>query len=585
MGHLHPIDLALVVGFLVLMFWAGVAVSRWIQSADDFFVASRELTPFILAATITATNVNMFSFISQAGKAYSGGFGIIWNTWTGAMALVFSGIFVVPILRRLRVRTVPEFLELRYNRFMRLFVGALWALKLCYWLAVIVWLATEAAMVITGIGNPWIWLVAFAAIAIIYSAVGGAWAVAMTDTIQFVIMLAGALIVLPVAMGAAGWMPELAARLRETGKGEHLKFVTQSQEFNWLAILSLLLLAVKWSCVDQAILQRAFGARDPRTVAKGMVLSGIITVPFAFLWVLPGLANVVLQPGITDTDTVMPLFLANYLRPGVFGLVMCGLLASQLSTISSDINSVATLVTSDLYRSWNPAANPRELLRIVRAGTLVAGVLMILIAYHVVSRFESAVTANLSLVGIVDMPLFVVATVYGLLSRRVNWQGALGGYFAGVLTGAVCFLYFKGHLGRFGFTPPDPQTIPLAVSLLGETARWSAWAAPLSTLSSTSAALLATPLLSAAFPAPEPTEGLRRVWAAIRTDGSGGAAEIRLWPVTAHGKLGIRLMGTGFVVFLGGVLSGSVRFGWADHAAIGGMLVFFAGGLLRAYSD
>jgi len=262
------IDIAMVAVFLVLMFLAGIFFSRWIREADDFYVAGRELTPFILAATITATNVTVYSFIGQAGAAYKSGLGIIWHTWVGNMMLVFAGIFVVPMMRRLRIRTVPELLELRYNRYIRLLIGLIWALKLCFWLAVILTAATAAAEGVTGLHNPWLWCSIFAGITILYSAIGGAWAVAMTDTIQLAIMLISALIVLPLSMHAVGWMPNLVDTLRTHGMGNHLKLVSRGQEFNWLFILSMVLLSTKWACIDQGILQRAFGGRDPRTVAR-----------------------------------------------------------------------------------------------------------------------------------------------------------------------------------------------------------------------------------------------------------------------------------------------------------------------------
>ncbi|MCX6377611.1 MAG: sodium:solute symporter family protein, partial [Armatimonadetes bacterium] len=405
---MSPIDIALVAGFLTMMFLAGIYFSRWIKEADDFMVAGRQLTPFILAATITATNVNMYSFIGQAGKAYTSGLGIIWQTWVGNMALVFSGIFVVPILRRLMVRTVPEFLEMRYNKHIRLFIGLIWALKLCFYLAVILTAATVAARVITGVDNPWIWFAAFSAIAIIYSTVGGAWAVSMTDTIAFAFMLGGALIVLPIATIAAGGVPHIIEVIRNGPVSDHVKFISQGTEFNWLFVVSMMLLATKWACIDQAILQRAFGGKDPRTVAKGMVLSGIITTPFAFLWILPGLSNLVLQPGIEKPDMVIPTFLAKYLAPGVLGLVMCGLMASMMSAISADINSVATLFTNDIYHNIRRKVSQKHLLKVVRISTVASGVLMILIAHFVVSRFKGVVDAQLTFVGIVDMPVFVI---------------------------------------------------------------------------------------------------------------------------------------------------------------------------------
>ena len=572
------VDIVLVAGFLFTMFLAGLYFSRWIKEADDFMVAGRQLTPFILAATITATNVNMYSFIGQAGAAYKSGLGIIWHTWVGNMALVFSGIFVIPIMRRLMIRTVPEFLEMRYNRHIRLFIGLIWALKLCFWLAVILMAATRAAQGITGFQDVWVWFIAFAVIAIIYSTIGGAWAVSMTDTIQFVVMLAGALVVLPIAMSAVGWMPKLLATLRANGMSEHLKFITQGQEFNWLFIISMILLSTKWACIDQAILQRAFGARDPRTVAKGMVLSGIITTPFAFLWILPALANTVLLPGVEKSDMVMPMFFAQFLGAGVLGLVMCGLLASQMSTISADVNSVATLFTNDIYHNLFRKASPKHLLRVVRLSTLAAGLLMILFAYYVVSRFATVVEANLTVVGIIDMPVFVIAIVYGLFSKRTNWQGAVGGYIIGASAGALCYKYFSGN--------PDLSAYPIVHILFGEDVIWAQWAKSLAALASTAAALIGVPLVSAFFPKQKMTKDCERVFGAFKSAlHTTSEEEIHMMPTSVKGKLGVALMIIGFLSFLSGVLSGSVQFQFASQMAVGGMLIFFVGGLTRVYSD
>ncbi len=116
------VDYCVVVVFLVFIFWAGSYFYKWIKNPDDFFVSGRQLTPFILAATITATNVNLYSFVGQAGVAYSHGISIIWQTWTGNMALVLAGLFIVPLFRTLKVRTIPELLELRYNQGVRILI-------------------------------------------------------------------------------------------------------------------------------------------------------------------------------------------------------------------------------------------------------------------------------------------------------------------------------------------------------------------------------------------------------------------------------------------------------------------------------
>lgn len=559
------IDYVLVGCFLTVIALAGFMLSRLIKESDDFFVAGRELTPFILAATITATNVHMFSFIGQAGVAYQKGISIIWQTWTGNMALVLSGIFVIPILRRLKVRTVPEFLEMRYSRSLRVLIGAFWGLKLCFWLGLVVYVASTAAVVITGYTNYEAWLLIFSVIAIIYSAVGGAWAVAIMDSFQFVITLIGALIVFPVAMRLAGYLPGLMHWLSAHGKESHLQFVpAETGEFNWLFVLGMVLLSIKWACVDQAILQRAFGARNPKTVAKGMVFAGLITTPFAFLWILPGIAANVLPPHllaqVDNPDKAMPVFLASQLPlvcRGLLGVVLCGLVASQMSVITSDINSVATLFTSDVFRHMTKKElSQKQLLMLVRVSAIVTGAFMLLVAWLMKGSDGGAVRANLTVVGIVDMPLFVIAVVFGLLWKRTTWQGAIAGFFSGGLVGMASYRLI------------DPAIVKSVVPFI-----------------SSGTALIVTPIVSL-LTKPAPKEQLAPIWKAfeVSVEETKGEA-FHLVPRSALGKAGVVLMLGGYAGFLGGVLSAGWHFTGAAAVAISSMVVFFVGGVIRVHAE
>src|SRR5947208_12373156 len=102
------VDYVIVIGFLSVMAVAGLWISRLIKTSDDFFVAGRELTPFILCATITAPNLSMFHIVGMGGTAYQSGISIVWQNWTGSMALVLRRRLVVPVLPRLRLRSLPE---------------------------------------------------------------------------------------------------------------------------------------------------------------------------------------------------------------------------------------------------------------------------------------------------------------------------------------------------------------------------------------------------------------------------------------------------------------------------------------------
>lgn len=147
---MSAIDYTIIVVFLLGVFWLGTRFYRWVGTPDDFYVAGRQLTPFILAASMTTANISLFSLIGVSGTAYQSGISIVWLTWTGNMALVFSGLFVIPVLRRLRIRTIPEFLEMRYNGAVRILVGVLWVFRLAFWIAVVLYAGVTAAQELHG---------------------------------------------------------------------------------------------------------------------------------------------------------------------------------------------------------------------------------------------------------------------------------------------------------------------------------------------------------------------------------------------------------------------------------------------------
>ena len=545
------IDYVIVFLFLALTFYVGSIFYRWVGSSDDFFVAGRQLTPFILAAVLTATNVNLYSFIGQAGVAYQHGISILWQTWTGNMALVFSGLFVLPILRRLRIKTIPEFLELRFSRGVRTFVAVLWVVRLSFWLGVISYTASVAAQPITGLHSFTTWILIFSLIAMVYSAIGGMWSVAFTDVMQFAFMLAGALMVLPLAMSALGWWPGLSANLPDAA----LQLVPQSGLYNWKFILAIFLLGIEWACVDQGLLQRAFAADNTKTVARGLVLAGIITTPFALLWNIPGLASRVLNPGLANPDMAVPTLLAGLLPPVVLGFVVCGLISSHLSTIAANLNGVATIFTSDIYKNvLKRQASDRDALRVARLMTLAAGLLMILFAY-LVPHMGGAVNAYLTIIAIMDMPLFIIAIVYGLLWRRTNWQGAIGGYIAGAVAGIVgTFVY------PLGFN--STTFLSAGVTLLG------------------------TAIITLLTRAPS-AQKIATIWNAKQPGHEEIAAQnsYHIIPTTRSGKAALTLFGAGWMVFIAGVLLGAWNHPAASLIAVAGMILYFLGGLGRAFTD
>jgi SSS family solute:Na+ symporter len=545
------IDYIIVFVFLASMFYVGSVFYKWVGSSDDFYLAGRQLTPFILAAVLAATNVNMYSFVGQAGIAYKEGIPIIWQTWTGNMAMVFSGLFVIPVFRRLRIRTIPEFLEKRYSKGVRTFVAVLWIFRLSFWLGVVLYTAVIAAQTISGYNSFTAWVLIFSVVVILYTILGGMWSVAFTDVIQFVLMLGSALILLPLVMSAVGWWPGLSDKLPEGA----LTLIKNNGTYDWKFILAIFLLGIEWACVDQGLLQRAFGAENTRSVAKGLVLAGIITTPFALLWILPGLAARVLFPDLANADSAFPVLITSLIPNVVLGLVVVGLLSSQLSTISGNLNGVATIFSSDVYENViNRKATDKDVLKVARVITLVIGIGMILFAY-LVPVLGGAVNAYLTIIAIMDMPLFVIAVIYGLLWKRINWQGAVGGYIAGAVSGIIGqFIYGL----NFNLT----------------------------TFITAGTALIITPVISLLTKV-ESNANIDAIWRAKSTSDEelSSGSVYNILPKTARGKLSLAVLAAGLVLFLTGVFIGSTGSPSASYIAVAGMIIYFAGGLFRTYTN
>ncbi|MGO9087744.1 MAG: sodium:solute symporter family protein [Terriglobales bacterium] len=540
------LDYAIIVVFLGGLFWLGSRFYRWIGDPDDFFVAGRQLTPFILAATLTTANISLFSLVGVSGTAYRSGISIIWLTWTGNMALVFSGLFVIPYFRRLRIRTVPEFLEMRYNSGVRLLVGILWVFRLAFWTAVVLYAGVAAAQQITGIQSFSLWVFGLASIVIIYTMLGGMWSIVLTNDLGFLLMMSSLLILLPLAMAAVGGWPGLSAHLPPG----HLDLVTIAGKYNWKTVIAFLFLGIEWATLDQGLLQAAFSARDPRVVSKGMVLSGLMITPFVLLWILPGLAARILYPALPKPEMAVPTLVVHLIPMGILGCVTAGLLASALSTLGSNLGAVATLVTNDIYgRFVNKQASPRQLLVAVRLATLSAGALMIAITY-LVPRLGGTVDAYLTIISIMDMPLFVIAIPYGLLWDKMTSEGAISGYLTGSLAGAIL---------RFGF---HFDVAPV-------------------TLISGAVAALVCPVVS--LMTQKATSKARAHDLLVRASEGGADDNLQLDSrPSPWSRLGLWILGLGAAVFLLGLIHAGLSNHGSASIVLIGMLLYFLGGGIKA---
>lgn len=543
---LGTIDVVIIFVWLALMLGLGKFLSRSVAHTDDFYLANRQMPVVLVVCSLAACNLGMYNFISEAGQAAYEGVSIIWHEWTGNMAFAFTGLFIMPGFRRLRLTTIPEFMGLRYGPKAHSITAAMYSLKSAGKLGIMMFLAALAgSVVLPAIGFYW-WVAIFTIVVGIYTYEGGMINVIFADAAQFVLILLGTLIGYTFVASQAGWMPGII----EQSSAEMLNFVPPGGKFGYKFIIAILFLGIVAFSCDQGMIQRSFGSKNVKTLVVAMVLVGIILTPVNPFHFFAGLAAPLLvgDPAAFDADSIMTQLYVNSIPAGMLGLFIVGLLASQLSTIDAELNAGATVLAKDIWqRARRTEPSGEERLRFSRYMTALMAVLMVLFAVLAKATGRSVVENFLSLVSVFDTPIFVVAILFGLKGRRVNEQGAIAGY----IGGALCGLAASALCTAWGV----------------QDYLW--WI----TVSALAGSVVITLTVSMFFPPPD-AEKVERIRKSDRGDDKEWYTII---PRSKPGKVTLGIIILGALVFFSGIVLGGMGSEHASALAVGGMITYFVG--------
>ena len=443
--------------FLVL---AGVVVwsSRRQKSIADYFLAGRNIGWFIIGASLFASNIGSEHVVGLAGSSARNGMAMAhWELH--AWVLIMLGWVFVPFYYRSGVYTVPEFLERRFNS------AARWILSV---ISLVAYVFTKVSVTVYAgavvfkallpdtFGSPEnaFWIGAFATVILtgIYTVFGGLRAVVYTDTAQTVILLAGSVCITYFGLQKIGGWEQMRATCMNAAENFHLWRANTDAEFPWLGILiASPIVGIWYWCTDQYIVQRTLAAKDLRTARRGALWGAFLKISPVFLFMIPGvIAYALYSKGllaiplkvdegtgkmVLDNDMVFPRMVLTQLPMGLRGLVVGGLLAALMSSLSSLFNSASALFTVDIYEKLHPQASERTLVRVGRIATCVIvglGILWIPVMKWVATgglyKYLQSVQGYLA-------PPITAVFLLGLFSRRVNGKGAVAGLLVGFTAG------------------------------------------------------------------------------------------------------------------------------------------------------
>lgn len=430
--------LALLLAYAVGLTVVGLWIARLVKGSSEFFVAGRNLSAPLLFSTVLASNIGAGSTVGAAGLAFSDGLSAWW--WNGSAAIGSLGLaFLVgpriwQIASARSFYTVGDFLEYRYGRSVRGLVASL------LWVGTLAILAGQliagAAVLEVVAGIPrWLGTSVGAGAMLVYFVSGGLLSSAWVNAVQLVVLLAGLLIGLPLVVAHAGGLDAIVAG---AGVPAHFADLTYSSGpgSGW----TLLALLGPGFIVSPGLVQKAYGARDARTVRLGIGVQALVLGLFAFVPVLFGMAARALYPDIASPNLVLPTVLVRALPTWLGALALAAVFSAEVSTCDAILFMLSTSLSQDLYKRFlNPAADDRALLRVARGAAIGGGIIGVLLATWLPTVI-GALSIFYSLLGV---SLFV-PVVGGLYTKRAGVPEAFSAIAAGIAVLLVLQLSGRG---------------------------------------------------------------------------------------------------------------------------------------------
>ena len=435
---LSTVDILVVTGYFFAVFavaWRVTRREKVLETSSGYFLAGRNVGWFVVGASLFASNIGSEHLIGLAGTGFKSGVAVGQFEILASLILLLLGWLFVPFYLKSGMYTMPEFLERRYSPGARAYLS--WVSILGYVLTKISVTIAAGGIVFEAIGiNFWEGALVVVLATGIYTVLGGLRAVVYTDMLQMFVLIAGSVAVTAMGLFKIGGWSEMVQ-----GAGSGFMSVwkpVSDPNFPWTGILlGAPILGVWYWCTDQFIVQRVLSAKDEDNARRGSIFGGFLKVLPLFIFVIPGVvAYVLAQSGqlhLTNADQALPALVGALLPTGLRGLVIAGLLAALMSSLSSVFNSCSTLITWDIYKKIHPGASERQLVWVGQIATIFLVVLGLL--WIPFMRNLGQLYVYLQSVQAYIAPPIAAVFLLGLFFRRLNGRGAMASLLTGLVLG------------------------------------------------------------------------------------------------------------------------------------------------------
>lgn len=467
--------------YLLVVATVGVLASRKKEGSDDYFLASRNLTWWIIGGSMIAANISTHHFIGMSGRGYEIGLAVASFEWIAAIALVLYGKFFLPYYLKSKITTMPEFLERRFSDKVRIAYAIISLVGyIVIELAVVLYTGSLAIREVFGL--PLVWgLIILCVIGGGYTIYGGFKAVAYTDIIQVTVLILGGLTVTVLGLHKLGvLLPEhgpsviggFKAILAGSPEKFHMVRPWNDPELPWIGVFfggMWLANIFYWGC-NQFITQRTLAAKDVWHGQMGVVFAGYLKLLVPLLVVVPGIVAFRLynpDTGLLRADCVLskgdlafPTLVKQLMPAGFTGLVMAGLMGCVMSHIASMMSASSAIITFDVYKNYfRRDAASVDLVRFGRVTSLAVLIVATIVGYFL--RDLKAIFIYIQKYWSIAYPSVCALFLAGFFYRRATARGAL----IAIIAGPVWALLFT-LAENAGIVPTIPFLTRAAIDFI-----------------------------------------------------------------------------------------------------------------------
>ncbi|WP_375481681.1 sodium:solute symporter family protein [uncultured Jatrophihabitans sp.] len=463
MLRLHPsvLDIVLLVIYFVAILGIGLAARRSVGTSADFLLAGRSLPAWVTGLAFVSANLGATEILGMAANGAQYGVATVHYYWVGAVpAMVFLGIVMMPFYFRAKVRSVPEFLRVRYNDSTHVLNSVVFAVSAVLIAGVNLYALAIVLQSLLGF-NLYVGIVISAVFVLVYIGAGGLSSAIYGEVLQFFVILAGLIPLTVAAVKNVGGIGELKHKVSASVLGNNGIHAWQGTGINahpqnpiganFIGIILGLgfVLSFGYWTTNFAEVQRALSAKDESAGRRTPLIAAYPKLFIPAITVIPGLVALVTfkdfgKGNMTYNDAI-PALMGRLLPSGVLGIAITGLFASFMAGVAANVSSLNTVVTYDLLEPYlRKGRSDRYYLnagRLVTVGGIVIAVFTAILASH----FNNIMTYLQSLFSIFNAPIFATF-ILGMFWRKTSAWGGFWGLLAGVVSGSVTFLLFQNDV-------------------------------------------------------------------------------------------------------------------------------------------